>query len=184
VEYTRSAFEGLRRTRQILAMTIRVQLWKAPRRAMIAALCVLGTPAAARAQSDSAAVTAVAQRLLDAINQRDATVARSVLAPGAQFMSTRAGAAPRRQSDSSFVQSLATTNARYLERMWSPVVRVKGAIADVWAPYDFHIDGKFSHCGVDTFTLLKGPSGWQIVSVVYTVEPTGCAPSPLGPPKQ
>jgi hypothetical protein len=149
---------------------------------LFAALCVLALSANARAQSDSAAVIAVAQRLLDAINQRDMTAASGVLAPGAQFMSTRAGGAPRRQSDSSFVHSLVMTNGRYLERMWSPVVRVKGAIADVWAPYDFHIGGKFSHCGIDTFTLLKGPNGWRIASVVYTVESTGCAPSPLGPP--
>jgi hypothetical protein len=121
--------------------------------------------------------------LLDAINTGDTTLARAVLAPGAQFFSTRAGGAPRRQTDTVFARSLATRTTKYLERMWSPVVRVKGAIADVWAPYDFHIDGKFSHCGIDTFTLLKGPNGWQIASVVYTVEPTGCAPSPLGPPK-
>jgi len=150
---------------------------------MFAGLCVLALPMSMRAQTDSAAVVSVAQRLLDAINAGDTAVARAVLAPGAQFFSTRAGGAPRRQADTVFIRTLAARTTKYLERMWTPVVRVKGAIANVWAPYDFHIDGKFSHCGIDTFTLLKGPNGWQIASVVYTVEPTGCAPSPLGPPR-
>jgi hypothetical protein len=155
-------------------MTILTRLWKAPRCVMLAALCVCAMPTSARAQSDSAAVLSVAQRLLDAINASDTAVARAVLAPGAQFFSTRAGGPPRRQGDTAFVRSLAAPHPKYVERMWSPMVRVKGGIADVWAPYDFHTDGKFSHCGIDTFTLLKGASGWQIVNVAYTVERTGC----------
>jgi hypothetical protein len=154
-----------------------------PRLVLVASLCALVPLASGRAQTDSAAALSIAQRLLEAINTGDTTMARAVLAPGAQFVSGRAGTAPRRQTDSVFIRSLTTTRSKYLERMWSPTVRVKGAIADVWAPYDFHIDGKFSHCGIDTFTLLKGPTGWLIASVVYTVESSGCAPSPLGPPK-
>ena len=50
------------------------------------------------------------------------------------------------------------------------------------APYDFHRDGEFSHCGVDAFTLVRTESGWKISGGVYTVETEGCAPSPLGPP--
>jgi hypothetical protein len=159
------------------------QIWKALRWVLPAAFCTLVPFLDARAQTDSAAVVTTAQRLLDAINTADTTMARAVLAPGAQFVSSRAGTAPRRQADTTFLRSLTTTRSKYLERMWSPAVRVKGAIADVWAPYDFHVDGKFSHCGIDTFTLLKGPTGWLIASVVYTVESSGCAPSPLGPPK-
>jgi hypothetical protein len=71
---------------------------------------------------------------------------------------------------------------RLLERMWTPVVRVQGAIATLWTPYDFHVDGRFSHCGVDTATLLRTGGGWRIAALVYTVQRTGCAPSPLGPP--
>ena len=71
-----------------------------------------------------------------------------------------------------------------LERMWNPAVRVHGGLADLWAPYDFHQGGRFSHCGVDSFSLVRGPNGWLVASITYTVEQTGCAPSPLGPPKK
>jgi hypothetical protein len=45
------------------------------------------------------------------------------------------------------------------------------------------VDGKFSHCGVDAITLVRTDAGWRIASFVYTVEETGCAPSPLGAPQ-
>ena len=56
-----------------------------------------------------------------------------------------------------------------------------GPIASVWTPYDFWVDGKFSHCGIDIFDLVKTAEGWKISGLTYTVERTGCAPSPLGP---
>jgi len=53
----------------------------------------------------------------------------------------------------------------------------------VWTPYDFWVDGKFSHCGIDIFDLVKTAEGWKISGATYTVERTGCAASPLGPLK-
>lgn len=80
----------------------------------------------------------------------------------------------------SFPVMLATNKRSLVERMWNPTVLVHGKIATVWAEYDFHINGEFSHCGVDAFTLAREPMGWRIVNVTYTVERTGCKPSPLG----
>ncbi len=142
--------------------------------------------AQAASAADSTAVVAAVDRLFDAMAHRDTTAARAVLMPGSQLISIRPGAepaAPRRQADSTFLRSLAGGGQRLLERMWTPTVHVHGAIAVVWAPYDFHIDGKFSHCGVDTFSLVRTATGWQISGISYTVEQTGCAASPLGPPR-
>lgn len=69
------------------------------------------------------------------------------------------------------------------ERMWDPEVRIRGRIAHVWTPYDFWTDGKFSHCGVDAFDLLRTDEGWKIAGGTYTVE-RDCQPSPLGPLEQ
>ena len=69
------------------------------------------------------------------------------------------------------------------ERIWNPEVRVHGLIATVWAPYDFWTDGKFSHCGVDLFDLIKTAEGWKISGGAFTMEST-CEPSLLGPLKR
>jgi len=48
----------------------------------------------------------------------------------------------------------------------------------VWAAYDFHLDGAFSHCGIDNFSLVKIGEEWKVVSLTYTVEMEGCAKRP------
>ena len=80
--------------------------------------------------------------------------------------------------------SQADNDARMLERMWDATVLVHGPLAQVWTPYDFYVNGDFSHCGVDSFTLIKTTQGWRVSSVAYTVEPSDCEPSPLGPPRR
>ena len=80
--------------------------------------------------------------------------------------------------------SLGASEARMLERMWDATVLVHGPLAQVWTPYDFYVNGEFSHCGVDSFTLVKTAEGWTVSGVAYTVEPSGCEPSPLGPPRR
>lgn len=41
-------------------------------------------------------------------------------------------------------------------------------IATVWAPYTFYIDGRKSHCGIESLQLYRLNVGWQIVSFADT----------------
>lgn len=145
-----------------------------------------GTPApASGAGADSAAVLRAVQRLFDAMLARDTAAARALLLPGARMISVRgdtAVARARTQGDTAFIAMLATGKERLLERFWQPVVHVQGPIASVWTPYDFHIDGSFSHCGIDVVSLVKVGDAWRIATITWTVQRRGCAPSPLGPP--
>jgi hypothetical protein len=60
------------------------------------------------------------------------------------------------------------------ERYWSPTVLVRGSIAVVWAPYEFWVDGKTSHCGVDVFDFIKIEGQWRVSNSMWTVEPDAC----------
>jgi hypothetical protein len=86
-----------------------------------------------------------------------------------------------RGTNDAYIQQLATMRDTYIERMWEPTVLVHGPVAVVWAPYDVHRNRQFVHCGIDAFTLIRTAGGWKIATTTYTAEPTGCAPSPLGP---
>lgn len=134
---------------------------------------------------DREAAIAAAQSVLTAISTRDTALAHRILMPGAQLVaspdSLGAAATVRVQSDTTFLRLIGSASSRFLERMWDPSVDVMGTVALVHAPYDFHIDGKFSHCGIDTFTLAKTPQGWRVSHLAYTVQRSGCEPSPLGP---
>ncbi|MDA1334121.1 MAG: hypothetical protein O2797_07860, partial [Bacteroidetes bacterium] len=64
------------------------------------------------------------------------------------------------------------------ERMFESTVHIQDGIAMIWADYDFHVNGTFSHCGVDTFSLVKTPEGWKVASLIYTVQQEGCVSRP------
>ena len=155
-------------------------------------LMVMATSAPAAAQTvpvredDKAAVIATVQKFFDTMASRDVQGARSVLmADGKLFAVRDQNGQPTARASSlqEYLDGLGKRTQDYRERMWSPEVRIHGPIATLWTAYDFWVDGKFSHCGVDAFDLIKMADGWKISGGAYTVERTGCAPSPLGPLK-
>ena len=84
---------------------------------------------------------------------------------------------PQSFTNAEYFARLRQSKETHRERIWDPDVRVHGSIATVWAPYDFWTDGKFSHCGVDAFDLIKTSDGWKISGGAFTME----AKCPLGP---
>ena len=71
-----------------------------------------------------------------------------------------------------------------VERGWDPEVRVKADIATVWYPYDLYLDGEWSHCGIDSFQLVRVDGVWKTHSLIFTREqPPACEPHPDGPPE-
>jgi hypothetical protein len=164
--------------------------YAAPMRAAAALLMLLLTAAAEpAAQSSSAerdAVLQAVQAFFDTMTARDVDGARQVLQPQGRFhaMRMRDGKPDVRAfSNEEYFADLQASKQKMQERIWNPEIRINGLIATMWAPYDFWIDGKYSHCGIDAFDLIKTEDGWKIAGGVYTVE-TKCAPSPLGPLKQ
>ena len=155
------------------------------RGAVLAVFAAAAAPLPAQ-RADSAGAVVVAQALLRAISTRDTAAARAVMLPGAQFVSVQqpapATARPRIQTDTDFFRTLPQGTDRLLERMWAPTVVLLGSLAEVRTPYDFHINGTFSHCGVDVFTLVEVRGEWRVGALAYTVQRMGCAASPLGPP--
>jgi len=65
------------------------------------------------------------------------------------------------------------------ERALSYDIKVHKGMAMAWVPYDFHVNGQFSHCGVDIFSLIKIENEWKFISASYTMEKTEC--DDLGP---
>lgn len=80
-------------------------------------------------------------------------------------------------------QASAEVSADLIERGFDATVLVSGPIAMVWYPYDIYVDGAWSHCGIDIFSLVQTDEGWKIGSIVYSVEqPPACQPHPDGKP--
>ena len=132
------------------------------------------------------AVLAVVQEFFDTMATQDVEGARQVLIPEGRFHSVREQESKhviQTFTNSQYLQELPKRKEHYRERMWNPEVRIRGFVATVWTPYDFWVDGKLSHCGLDSFNLIKANGKWKISGGVYTVE-RNCKPSPLGPLKE
>lgn len=151
---------------------------------VFAVLVFLLSGSCTRVQSDDekAIITAVEHAFL-AMAVKDSAAARAVMLPDGLFFSVGEDGTIRTQTHQEFFEGLAVATSDLLERMWNPEVFIHGRIALLWAPYDFHRNGEFRHCGVDAFSLIKTQQGWKIAGTIYTVERTGCPESPLGPPE-
>jgi hypothetical protein len=144
-------------------------------------------PATPAGGDEKAAVLAAVQAFFDTMTSKDAAGAGRVLVAEGRLFSVReqdGQSVVRSRVNQEYLDGLAQQKQRYVERAWDADVRIHGPIAVVWTAYDFWIDGTFSHCGVDLFNLVKTNDGWKISGGVYTVERTGCPPSPLGPLKE
>lgn len=152
----------------------------------LAFMLLLPTQGSVWAQAEEeAAVTQLAHDFMSALSSRDASVLAGLLAPQAMIYSVREsedGPTYGVRTAADFLEGIGSGTSPILERIWAPVVEVKGGVAMVWAPYDFYAGEDFSHCGIDVLTYLRLEGGWKVTSITYDVVREGCEPSPLGAP--
>jgi hypothetical protein len=60
------------------------------------------------------------------------------------------------------------------ERITYDVVRTDGALAIAWTPYNFYYKGQFSHCGADSYQLVRINGEWKIQYLIDTRRKQGC----------
>jgi hypothetical protein len=61
------------------------------------------------------------------------------------------------------------------EKLLSYSIQVDGIMANAWTEYEFWLNGKFSHCGVNSFQLFKDNGSWKIIYLIDTRRRKGCA---------
>jgi hypothetical protein len=140
---------------------------------------LLAARAELSAQSEEARVLAVVRQLFDGMKAHDTVRMRAVLHPQARLVSSG-------MKDGAPTVSVETTEGwltavsrgvePYDERIKNPVVQVDGGLASVWAEYSFYVGERFSHCGVDTFHLVRTAEGWRIIDLADTRRKEGCLP--------
>ena len=60
------------------------------------------------------------------------------------------------------------------ERISYETIRIDGPLAIAWTPYQFYFNGSFSHCGVNSFQLVRKSEGWKIQYLIDTRRKEGC----------
>jgi Putative lumazine-binding len=126
--------------------------------------------------SDEKDALAAVQQTFDAMTAHDAAAIRSSMLPDARLYAIGEQGAPSASiSADDFATRIAAIREPIVERFTSrPSISIHGRMAQVWGEYEFLREGKFHHCGVDSFSLFKTAEGWKVATIVYTSETTGC----------
>jgi len=149
------------------------------------AAALVAWPVFAQEAAEQKAALAVADAALAAITRGDMIGLTDLMLPEAVMFPTGSrDGATRYSLRSRAEQRDAKPTSKVTERGFRPEVRVNGPVAMVWYPYDLYRDGKWSHCGVDLFTLIRTDGQWRIATMSWSAEqPPACEKHPDGPPK-
>ena len=109
----------------------------------------------------------------DGFHARDTIKIKSVCSDKMLLQSIAENAKGAKLSDESlkeFYTSIASipANFDFQEKILSYSIQVDGSMAHAWTPYEFYINGKLSHKGVNAFTLFKENEVWKIIYVIDT----------------
>lgn len=131
------------------------------------------------AQSDEQKVTERIQQLFSAMFNGDSATIRSCFTEKAimQTIAFDKSGNPIVQNGSvdafsSFVGKQAKGTAD--ERIKFDGIKVDGDLATAWTPYEFYYQQKFSHCGVNSFTLFREKGEWKINYIIDTRRKDKC----------
>lgn len=131
------------------------------------------------AQTAEDSVKAVVNDLFTAMKNADPVLLKSVFADSAilQTISRNKEGKTEVKTDEvsgfiDFVGKQAKDAAD--ERISFDVIRIDGPLAIVWTPYKFYFNGKFSHCGVNSFQLVRFNGNWKIQYLIDTRRRAGC----------
>ncbi|MFT4023529.1 MAG: nuclear transport factor 2 family protein [Flavihumibacter sp.] len=133
-----------------------------------------------QAQSpEEPAVKACINRLFDAMRSGDSVALAACFSPSAvmQTILTRKDGSTevRTESVQAFIHSVGQPHKEpYEERIEYGSVLVDGHLAVAWTPYRFYLGTKFSHCGVNSFQLVKLKTGWKVQYIIDTRRKEGC----------
>lgn len=73
---------------------------------------------------------------------------------------------------SKFVQSVLSRKPGDMDERvlsWGPIL-IDHEIATAWVPYEFYLNGKFSHKGVDVFLFVKTGNEFKIQTLLYNMQ--------------
>lgn len=131
------------------------------------------------AQQEKQEVLHLVDQFFDAMEKNDSVRFRNVFLPQAYNYYIQEKQDSIRVGGRSSLSFKLTPDRIIKERLLDTgvMVQIHKRIAMVWGPYDLWVNNKYSHCGVDVFTLLKTKAGWKIASLAFSMETEGCSPS-------
>ncbi|MEB2781907.1 nuclear transport factor 2 family protein [Algoriphagus sp. C2-6-M1] len=131
-------------------------------------------------QSEENAVKTVIESLFDGMRAKNGDQIASAFSENAIMQTietTGDTGVVKAGSVADFVNGIGSlpTEAKLDERITDYQINIDGPMATAWTPYEFYFNDKFSHCGVNSFQLVKMAEGWKIIYIIDTRRNDGCS---------
>lgn len=131
------------------------------------------------AQTAEDSVKVVVNDLFTAMKNADAVLLKSVFADSAILQTITRNKEGKTEVKTDEVSGFIDFVSKQVkdaadERISFDVIRIDGPLAIVWTPYKFYFNGKFSHCGVNSFQLVRFNGNWKIQYLIDTRRRAGC----------
>lgn len=142
-------------------------------------LTAFAISASVQAQTAEDSVKSVINTMFAGMKNADASLFKSAFSDSAIMQTiarTREGNTIVRNESlgefAEFVGKLKKDSAD--ERIRFETIKIDGPLAIVWTPYNFYFNGQFSHCGVNSFHLVRFNNVWKIQYIIDTRRRQGC----------
>ena len=137
------------------------------------AFCFFAITVSAQSAEDS--VKTVINKMFAAMKNSDGASLKECFADSAILQTIARNGKIRNESINAFTTQIASLPKDSAdERISFEMVKVDDALAIAWTPYQFYYAGKFSHCGVNSFQLVRLNGHWKIQYLIDTRRRTGC----------
>lgn len=132
-------------------------------------------------QDQTANVKAAVDTFFEGFHKGDTLLMRSVLADKVvlqtAFRNREGKDVLRNDGDiSNLLNAIANRpdDQKWDERLLDYIIKVDNNMANAWTPYEFWLNGNFSHCGVNSFQLFHDNGQWKIIYLIDTRQRQGC----------
>lgn len=113
--------------------------------------------------------------LFTGMKSADAKMLNSVFSENAILQTVSKDGTIKTDDLKNFLTSVSSSSKNDLdERINFVSIHIDGNLASVFTPYEFYFKGKFSHCGANSFQLVKQNNIWKIQYLIDTRRKENC----------
>ena len=130
--------------------------------------------------SDELEVKNTIIQFFDAFHKQDSVAIKAIVAEGTMLQSIGKNKEDVTQLSTqefdNFLKSIISIpkDQKFEEKLLDFKIQVDGPMANAWTPYEFWFNDKLSHCGVNSFQLVKLEDTWKIIYLIDTRRREGC----------
>lgn len=134
----------------------------------------------ALSDSEEQKIKKVVETFFEGFHKQDSTIIKSTVADNVVLQTTGRNAEGktlfRNEAFSQFLKSIVSIpdSVKFQEKLTSFSIQVDRTMANAWVGYEFWLNDKFSHCGINSFQMVNFDGKWKIIYLIDTRGKEGC----------